>query len=183
MKRIELRALRATPARMDELEAKGLLRRLRPSEAAVAVKEGEDLVETVERGQEKYGPWQMLSVACNRTRLEYLAAHSDIESWLYFSAAPSSKPLLYVVATCPAEAFRDKAAQGTLTADDICVLEIMPNDPETSFFTVPGEVLHDELTFPGPGVAPVFFVPEASQMVHSRVSLDDYEIVIVRDDA
>jgi len=180
MKQLRIPAQPAHPDLMAEMEAKGLLRRLQPSPEALAVQEGDQLVETVELGQDGFGPWQMLAVACNRTTLDRLSAHSDVESWLYFSASPTSKPLLYVVATCPVDEFRAKVAGGSLTADDFIVLEIQPNDPEASFFTVPGGVLHDELTYPGPAVAPVFFVPEASRMTHLNVPLDGYEIEIVR---
>jgi hypothetical protein len=180
MKKLQLRAQRATAALLDDMEAKGLLRRLKASPAALAVKEGDQLVEVVELARDGFGPWQMLAVACNRTALDHLAAHSDIESWLYFSADPTSKPLLYVVATCAADEFKKKAAAGTLAADDFIILEIRPNDPAAGFFTVPGGVLHDELTAPGPGVGPVFFVPESSRMTHVSVPLDGYAIEIVR---
>jgi hypothetical protein len=180
MRQLRIPAQAARPHLIAQMEAKGLLRRLKPSAAALAVKEGDQLVEVVELARDGFGPWQMLAVACNRTKLDHLAAHSDIESWLYFSADPASKPLLYVVATCPADEFRAKAAAGTLAADDFIALEIQPNDPEAGFFTVPGGVLHDELTYPGPGVGPVFFVPESSRMTHLSVPLDRYAIQIVR---
>lgn len=175
MKSIQLRAVAATPALLDDLEKRGLLRRLRPSAKALATAENDQVVEQVELARAESGPWQMLLVACNRSRLTYLASHSDIESWLFF-AEPRSKPLLYIVATCPADEFRQKAEAGTLAADDFLALEIRPNDPHTSYFTVPAGVLHDELTYPGDGLAPIFWVPEPSEMQHTRVPLDGYDI-------
>lgn len=174
---IRITALRATPAVMAELEARGLLRRLVPSEKARTVPAGEQVVERVELAAEGTGPWQMLVVACNRTNLTYLAAHSDAESWLFF-ADPASKPLLYVVATCDEAGLRRKIAERTLSAADLIALEFPPNDPETSYFTVPGGVLHDELTYPGAGRAPVFHVPEPSAMATVRVDLAPYAIAI-----
>jgi hypothetical protein len=176
--RIRLQAQRATPEIMQKLENQGLLRRLVPSEKARAVPEGEQVVERVELAADGTGPWQMLIVACNRTRLDHLAAHGDIESWLYF-ADPASKPLLYVVSTCRLAEFQAKVAAGTLSAADFVVLEIRPNDPHTSYFTVPGGVLHDELTYPGPGRAPTFWVPEPSKMGHTEVPLTQFEFEIV----
>jgi hypothetical protein len=177
MQRIRLQAQRATAALMEDLERRGLLRRLVPSEAARSVPETQQVVERVELAAEGTGPWQMLVVACNRTRLNHLAAHGDIESWLFF-ADPASKPLLYVVATCGLDEFRAKAAAGTLSATDFIVLELRPNDPATSYFTVPGGVLHDELTYSGPGRVPIFWVPEPSRMGHTEVPLTQYEIEI-----
>jgi len=106
-----------------------------------------------------------------------LPPHGDIESWLYF-ADPRSKPLLYVVATCPLAEFQRKVTDGSLAAADFVVLEIRPNDPATSYFTVPGGVLHDELTYPGPGPGAIFFVPEPSRMGHTEVKLTGYEFEI-----
>ena len=180
MKRIEIRARRATVELMDQMEKRGLLRRLRPSGACLSVNEGDQVVEQVELAKKGTGPWQMLAVACNRVKLDHLAAHSDIESWLFFSAEPTMKPLLYVVAACRAEEFERKVNDGSLSADDLIALELSPNDPETSFFTVPGGVMHDELTYPGPGTGPVFFVPEPSEMAHRSVSLESYDITISR---
>jgi hypothetical protein len=179
MPRIRLQAQRATPELMADLQRRGLLRLLTPSRAAQTVPEGQQVVERVELAAEGTGPWQMLVVACNRTRLDHLAAHGDIESWLYF-ADPTSKPLLYVVATCSLAEFQAKVAAGTLSAADIIVLEIRPNDPQTSYFTVPGGVLHDELTYPGPQRGPIFWVPEPSRMGHTEVRLDAYEFELVR---
>ncbi|MBK9121256.1 MAG: hypothetical protein IPM18_16865 [Phycisphaerales bacterium] len=178
MNRIRLLAQRATPALMSDLEARGLLRRLIPSAAARTVPQGQQVVERVELAEQGTGPWQMLVVACNRTRLDHLAAHGDIESWLFF-ADPASKPLLYIVATCGLDDFRRKLAERSLTAADIIVLELRPNDPDTSYFTVPGGVLHDELTYDGPGRAPVFYVPEPSVMGHTEIPLEGYEFEIV----
>jgi hypothetical protein len=177
VKRIHLQAQRATPELLVQLEARGLLRVLKPSPKARAVPEGNQVVQRVELAAEGTGPWQMLVVACHRTKLDHLAAHGDIESWLYF-ADPRSKPLLYVVATCPLAEFQRKAAEGSLAAADFIVLEVRPNDPATSYFTVPGGVLHDELTLPGPLPAPIFFVPEPSRMEHTRVPLAELEIEI-----
>ena len=177
MKPIRVRARRATPEVMAELEAKGMLRRVQAPEHARRVGQEDQVVERIEAAAEGTGPWQMLVVACNRTRLQRLAAHSDIESWL-FIADPASKPLLYVVAACSTETFQRKVAEGRLTADDLVVLDLRPNDPATSFFTVPAGVLHEELTYPGPGPAPVFYVPEPSVMSHTQVGLDGYEITI-----
>jgi hypothetical protein len=177
--RIRLQAQRATPALLADLEQRGLLRRLVPSDKARHVPESAQVVERVELAAEGTGPWQMLVVACNRTKLDHLAAHGDIESWLFF-ADPASKPLLYVVATCGLAEFQAKVAAGTLAASDFVVLEIAPNDPETSYFTVPGGVLHDELTYPGPGRAPIFWVPEPSRMGHTELLLTPFEFEIVR---
>jgi hypothetical protein len=178
MKRIRLQAQRATPELLAQLEMRGLLRVLKPSAKARAVQEGDQVVERVEIAGAGTGPWQMLVVACHRTKLDHLAAHGDIESWLYF-ADPASKPLLYVVATCPLAEFQRKVADGSLSAGDFVVLEVRPNDPATSFFTVPGGVLHDELTYPGPGPGAIFFVPEPSRMGHTAVPLTGYAFEIV----
>ncbi len=180
MKRIEIRAEKATPELMEQMEKQGLLRRLKPSKACLSVNEGDQVVEQVELAKKDSGTWQMLAVACNRFKLDHLAVHSDIESWLFFSADPTTKPLLYVVATCPAEEFERKAKDGTLNSGDFIALEIQPNDQQTSFFTVPGGVFHDELTYPGAGVGPVFFVPEPSEMSHKSVSLDNYDIEVFK---
>lgn len=179
MKAITLRAVRGTAEVMADMEGRGLLRRLVPSVAAVAVRAGEQVVERVELAQERSGAWQMLVVACNRHRLTYLASHSDIESWLFF-ADPACKPLLYVVAACGAGEFARKTEAGSLSAEDFIALELSPNDPQTSYFTVPAGVLHDELTYQEPGRAPVFFVPEPSRMEHARVELSGYEIRVTR---
>jgi hypothetical protein len=80
--------------------------------------------------------------------------------------------------TCGADEFRARAESGTLSAADFFALELRPNDPQTSYFTVPGGVLHDELTYFGPGRAPIFFVPEPSRMENTRVPLTQYEILI-----
>ncbi|MCC7291684.1 MAG: hypothetical protein IT449_06455 [Phycisphaerales bacterium] len=179
MKAITLRAVRATAEVMAEMEERGLLRRLSPSAVARGVAPGEQVVERVELAEERSGAWQMLVVACHRHRLTYLASHSDIESWLFF-ADPACKPLLYVVAACGADEFARKAGAGSLSAEDFIALELVPNDPRTSYFTVPAGVLHDELTYEGPGAAPVFFVPEPSRMEHARVDLSGYDIRVTR---
>jgi len=110
--RLELRAQKATPALLAAMEEKGLLRRIQPPATTLEVPRGGQVVEQIEIGKEEFGPWQMLAVACNRTRLDHLAAHADAESWLYFSTRPNSKPLLYVVATCSADEFQTKLRDG-----------------------------------------------------------------------
>lgn len=175
MRTLKVQAQRATPALLADLQSRGLIRRLVPPPHAATVASEQQIVEQVELARVESGPWQMLVVACNRSRLTYLAAHSDIESWLFF-ADPASKPLLYVVAAGPPEDFARKAGRGELTESDFVAVEFAPNDPSTSFFTVPAGVLHDELTYPGSGRAPVFFVPEPSRMTHTRVDLSHYDI-------
>ncbi|MCG3131490.1 MAG: hypothetical protein FLDDKLPJ_02283 [Phycisphaerae bacterium] len=175
MRTLKIQAQRATPALLAELESRGLIRPLTPPPQAMTVALERQVVERVELAREESGPWQMLVVACNRSRLTCLAAHNDIESWLFF-ADPASKPLLYVVAACAADEFTKRAENGALTESDFLAVEFAPNDPQTSFFTVPAGVLHDELTYAGPGRAPVFFVPEPSRMTHTKVDLAAYDI-------
>jgi hypothetical protein len=178
MPELRVQARRATPQLMAELEKKGLLRRLRPSERAKAAREGDHVVERIELAAEDTGPWQMLAVTCHRIRLEFMTTHADAESWI-FCDAPNVKPLLYVVSPLPEAEFERRVRANELTPDDILAIELRPNDPETSFFTVPGGVVHDEQTYRGPGRAPTFYVPEPSRMGYNKIVLDGYDVEIV----
>jgi hypothetical protein len=164
---------------MADLEKRKLLRRLRPSERARHSQEGDHVVERLEMAAEDTGPWQLLAVTCHRVRLEYMTTHGDAESWI-FAAAPNSKPLLYIVSPLSEDAFKAKLSEHTLTGDDFLAIELRPNDPETSFFTVPTGVVHDELTYSGPGPAPTFYVPEPSRMSYCKMMLDGYDVELAR---
>ena len=152
-----------TGAFLAELEARHLVKTLRPTEPIRDNPES-DMDQPLYISDPAYGGHKLLCVRKNVHRIT-LWAHSDNEDVIFLKKPERVyKPLYLILGLHKEEEFSRRARQGRLTPGDAVALEVPFNDPATCVFTVLKGTPHCEVTPPGPGEAPVFYVTEPSAM-------------------
>lgn len=167
---ITLQPRKLTKKILLDLEKRGLVVLLKPTPKIIDAPE-KDCVEPIYVSSPASGPHQLLCVRKNTTHIR-LTTHSDNEELIFITSQGADvKPLYVVIAKHPLPTLREKAEKGTLAADDVLALEVAFNDPETIIFTILKETPHCEITVPGPGEAPVFYVTEPASMEMRYIDL------------
>lgn len=181
-KRIELNPQPITKELLENLEFRGLIKRFAAPQELLSVPEGECWVRDLYISSPTSGPHKLIAVACNRTSIP-LGFHDQNEEFIIFAgsnrpnAKSNRKPLYLVVAIEKATQLKSRSESGTLTSADFVMLELAFNDPELSLFTMLKGTVHTELTAPGNGTPPVFYVTESRDISMETVSLSPFEIV------
>jgi hypothetical protein len=178
MTTISLRPRLATPPRLAALERRNLIRLLRPTRGTLATRTATGAVNRLYTAAPRYGSHMLLCVG-KRTLHIRLTAHPDHEDFILLKPAGRAyKPLYLIVALAPRHVLERRARAGTLRAADFAALELMFNDPATCFFTLRAGTVHCEVTRPGPGQHPVFFVSEPSRLPGERIVLPGHTLRI-----
>ena len=77
-------------------------------------------------------------------------------------------------------AFLKALSGGTLSAKDLTAVKLCYNDPDTMIFTILKNTVHCEITDPGPGRHPVFFVTEPSRLAMNQIWPKNYRFDIAK---
>jgi len=166
-----------TNAVLITLESLGLVQRLRPSETMVA-NPTVDMVETIYESSPEFGTHKLIAVRKNviDIALTFHGAHEEV----IFSKPEelSYKPLYLIIANLQVEVFNQKLSDRTLGSQDFHAYEVMYNDPSTMVFTILKDVPHCEVTIPGDGEAPVFYVTEPSNMTMTYVDMPTISLTL-----
>ena len=176
MRILNLRPVPMTARRLLNLERRKLIRALRPSAKILASRTKTGAVETLYSSAPRYGAHTLLCVGKRNTAIQ-LTVHPDNEEIILLKPERQTyKPLYLIVALSARQLLERKAGSGTLGARDFMVLELKYNDPSLCIFTVCKGTPHCEITCPGPGQHPVFFVTEPRKMPGSRIPLPGYKL-------
>lgn len=176
-KAIKIPVQKLTQQHLIELEARELIHTLK-APAIIASAPEKDADTAIYTGQEKFGSHMLLCVRKNETAIT-LYVHSDNEDLIFLKPKASNyKPLYLIIALHKEDAFTQKARDGLLSSKDILALEIEYNNPELLFFTIRAGTPHCEITAPGDGEAPVFYVTEPSKLDMYAVDAGSYNFKI-----
>lgn len=175
---IVLTPRKITPSLLRMLARRGLVRPLLPTKKVLNTRTKTGAVDTCYRGRPAYGTHKVIAVGKRTLRVK-LYTHPDNEDFLLINPTKKIyKPLYIVIARDKRPVFERKARAGILTPRDFFVGEWTFNDPRTCAFTMLRDTVHCEITVPGPGQHPVFFVTEPSHLPSNYVSIYARELVI-----
>ncbi|MFH1415057.1 MAG: hypothetical protein ABIH89_03095 [Elusimicrobiota bacterium] len=161
-----------------KLEDRDLLMRFSPPERLTQLQQGEDGIDTLYISEPEYGSHKLACIGKNTTEIK-LASHPDNEEFILVNpTAIEYKPLILIVGLYKHPFFQEKAEKRMLDADCLVAIEMKYNDPGTSFFTMLKNTPHWEVTMPGTGPAPVFFVTEPAGLQMPFIDLNGYSISI-----
>lgn len=153
-----------TPELMKQMEAEGLIMRICPGHDDITdAPEGETAWRALYEGKDEYGPHKIIAITVNRQGFPGFGTHQDQEEfWLI--GHNDAMPMYILVARMELKAYEEKAAAGTLTADDFYMLRAKFNDPEVSFFVMRQGIPHGEGIFDRGGKLPSFYVTESRDL-------------------
>jgi len=177
-KSIVLKPIKASARLFRMLEKRGLIIPFMPTKNVMRAGKGEyTLVDTLYSTAPRYGTHKLICVAKNETRIR-LTAHPDNEDFIIIDMDRNKfKPLYLVIALHTEKVLEKKVRAGTLSAKDVLAVELAYNAP-TSAFTLLKGVPHCEVTLPGRGRPPVFFVTEPSDFAMSYVETPGYSFTL-----
>jgi len=177
---INIKSLKASARTLSSLEKKGLIRVLKPTPKVLNTRTKTGAVDILYGTNPKFGGHCLLGVGKRNTAIEF-SFHPDNEDIILLSpGAERYKPLYFVVSFLKSEKFLAALKKGRLGRKDFAAVELEYNDPETMFFTVLKDTVHCEITVPGPGQHPVFFVTEPSALNMNRIKTNRYQFKIER---
>jgi hypothetical protein len=172
-----------TPVRLSagvlaRLERRGLVRRLRPTRKIMMTRTATGAIEVLHRAPRHSGSHVLIGIG-KRSTEPRLSCHDGGEEFILLN--PTNllfKQLYLIVALDRLPVFRKKCAAGKLTAADLLAIECVFNDPATCVFTMLPAAVHCEVTRPGPGQHPLFYVTEPAGLAQQRVTTPGYRISI-----
>ncbi|HAF96644.1 MAG: hypothetical protein A2X34_01765 [Elusimicrobia bacterium GWC2_51_8] len=174
MRIINLKPVAITPIVIRRLEKLGLVRAFRPTTRSLRVKEGGCVVDKVYATAPRFGTHKLVCVGKNETRIG-LTAHPDNEDIIVINPGGYKfKPLYLIIGLDSPKNLARKARLGRLSGRDILALRLCYDDPKTCVFTILKNTPHCEVTLPGPGKAPVFFVTEPNRLKMASIVLPGY---------
>ncbi len=178
MKTIALKPRKVTASILLQLEKCGVIKTFTPSPKVLKLKKGTDgAVETIYTTAPRYGTHKLICVGKNATDI-VLTTHPDSEDFLIINTtAQRHKPLYLIVGLYKQKEFERRARKGLLGSKDILALELEYNSA-LSAFTMLKDTPHCEVTVPGKGMHPVFFVTEPSDFAMCCLELPDYKFIL-----
>lgn len=165
---IALRPQRMTYPILQELDARGVIRLFKPTER-IRSNPYADAVDTLYSTASEYDGHKLICVRKAETRVTF-TVHSASEEVLFINPAHSrARALFLVLAIHPVDLFIRKVEEGTLDSTDIVALQVDYTNVQCSAFSIPEYTPHCELTHPGEGEAPLFYVTEPTNMTMEQI--------------
>lgn len=171
MKIIDLEPVDITRGVIRRLEKLGLIRAFSATPRSLGVKEGRCVAEKIYATGPRFGTHKLICVGKNETRI-VLTTHPDNEDFIVINPGGHKfKPLYLIIGLDNPKNLARKASIGRLSWRDIKALRLRYDDPGICAFTMLKNTPHCEVTLPGPGQAPVFFVTEPNDLKMATVTL------------
>jgi hypothetical protein len=166
---------------MLELERHNLVSRLLPPADTLEASEGEFKAKAMYKTDSQYGGHMLLFVSLNLLEgtLNY---HPGNEEVFLVNRGEETKPLIWVFALSRREDIEAKIAGGTLKSSDFAAYIIPFNDPNLSCFTIYAGTPHYEITVPGTGQNPYFWVGESAELPRVDIDLHGYQLRVAADE-
>lgn len=173
-----LKTVKVTPDLMRDLEKRGLIRALAPTDKILNTRTETGAVDTFYQTKPAQGTHKMIGIG-KRSLTVQLCTHPDNEDFIMINPTEKKyKPLYIIIARDKRAAFEKKARAGKLSAKDFFTVEWEYNNPKTCVFTMLKDTVHCEVTVPGPGQHPVFFITEPSQLMSNYVNIYMCELLV-----
>lgn len=180
MKNIALSPIKSSLPLFERLEQRGLIRTLAPTKKTLSTRTLTGAVDAFYTSAAPYGSHTLLCIGKRSTSVK-LCSHPDNEEFILLNnTGLRYKPLYLIIALDKRPAFVKKLRAGTLCADDLVAVELAFNDPRTCVFCMLKDTVHCEITLPGPGQHPVFFVSEPSRLKSHKLTSKRYAFGIKR---
>lgn len=161
---------------MKKLENLKILRRLAITKTAQAAATGEVVDDKIYVANSKWGSHMLLCCGCNKTKVE-LATHPDNEEVILVSKG-RHKSIFIVVAIAKRQELDELIKKRKLSEKNFLALKMVYNDPNLSFFTMLANTPHCEVTSPGAGNPPCFYVTESSELPLNLIDLGEYGVQV-----
>lgn len=166
---VRLKPVKATKKLFAQLEKRGLITTFRFTKGCLGCRTERGKVEQLYETSPRYGAQKLICVGKRDLEIK-MSVHGDKEELLLLNTSGLKfKPLYLIIAMDKLKAFKAKARKGALGPGDVMAIELKYNDPATSVFMMNGGVPHCEVTLPGRGQHPVFFVTEPVKLSYAEI--------------
>jgi hypothetical protein len=166
---------------LNYLEKQGLVTTLKFTRGALKARGKRGKVDLIYRTEPKYGPQKLICVGKKEQDIE-MTIHGDREELLMFNMTGIRfKPLYLIIGMDKVGVFKRKISGGKFKQKDIMAIELKYNDPATSVFMMNGNVPHCEVTLPGRGQHPLFFVTEPADLSCAVIDTKNYKFILKAD--
>jgi hypothetical protein len=174
MKTIRLKPVMPNAKIINLLEKRNLIRTLKPAKRLLNIGRKPGAMQTIYTSCGEFGSHKLVGISLNSAKIK-LNSHPDNEEFIIINSTRHKfRPLYIVVGLYKHELLETKALKGNLNNGDFIVLRLKYNDPKICVFTMLKNTPHCELTLPGKGRAPIFFVAEPSKLKMRRLKLKGY---------
>ncbi len=138
-------------------------------------------VDKIYSSSPRFGAHKLICIRLHGLNRIQLTAHGDNEEFIIIDGdRKKMKPLYLVMGLHKQSELEKKAGNGMLTERDFMLLRMKYNDCRTSIFVMLKGTPHCEVSSPGPGRTPIFFVTEPSRLKVQRVNLHGYRLALKR---
>ncbi len=164
MKKIILKPVNVSTRIFQFLERRNLIRTLKPTQRIIQTRSQRGCVDTIYTTARSFGSHKLICVRMGPSQV-YLNSHPDNEEFLLMNASTTAfKPFFIVFGLCPHRQLEDKVRKNQLSQEDFLLVRMPFNDPRFSVFSLLKDTPHCEVTAPGRGNSPIFFVAEPSKL-------------------
>lgn len=178
MEIIRINLQKASQKLFSRLERKKLIRVIKPSAKVINTRTKTGAVDYFYRENAGCGGHCLLGVGKRNTEIEFSFHPGNEDLILLKPRRGKYKALYFVLSLLKKDKFIKALGKGALTQKDFLAVELEYNNPETMFFTVLNNTVHCEVTAPGPGRHPVFFVTEPSKLRMNLINTEKYKFTI-----
>ena len=174
MDTIKLKPVAVTSKILSFLEDRNLIRTLKPTRNVLDSKSQNGAIETVYSSAVEFGSHKLICVKSSSAKIK-LNSHPDNEEFIIINNTKEKfKPLYIAIGLYKHAIFEQKVKNSSLKPDDILLLKWRYNDPVISVFTMLKDTPHCEISLPGEGPSPIFFVAEPSKLIMRSIKTDNY---------
>ena len=170
---LKIKCVEMTVAIMKELESKGLIIRLCPSNHRLSVEKGEGKGNYIYESDKKFGGHSLINVSIDNMYFDSFGSHPDNEE-IIFLGGENEKQMYLLIALFDNEEFFKRVNSKTISSNDFVCLKVKYNDPYVSFFTMLKNIPHGEAVKEENRLPATFYVTEPSEMPLIKSDLKDY---------
>ena len=179
MKTLILKPVTVTPEILSRLERRGLIRTLKPTAKVLRCRDKRGAVDKIYSSAPRFGAHKLICIRLHDLNRIKLTSHGDNEEFIIIDGdSRAFKPLYLVMGLHKHAVLEKKAENMELTERDFILLCMKYNDCRTSIFVMLKGTPHCEVSAPGTGKPPIFFVTEPSKLKIDRLKLHGYRLVL-----
>ncbi|MBU1999100.1 MAG: hypothetical protein ABIG46_06375 [Candidatus Omnitrophota bacterium] len=175
---IKLKPVNASEELFAQLEAKGLIQRLKPTKKILENHKTQGMVDLIYSSSPEYGAHKLICVGLSHDSTQIsLNSHPDNEEFIIMDSTRSCfAPLYIIISQHKHRELEEKARNKQLGSEDFVAVRLKYNDPYTSIFTMLKDVPHCEITEKKDGTPPIFFVTEPAQLTMNYPDLSGFQL-------
>jgi len=178
MQRIRLTIQEVSPSLLARLEKRGLIKTLTPSSRLLSSSHPKGAMETLYCASARHGSHKLVCIKKNSSDIR-LTFHPGNEEFIIISTGGAVyRPLYIVIGLHARQALARKLKRDALSAQDFLCLKFPLRDGRAHIFTMLKDTVHCEITEPGRGTGPVFFVSEPSRLKSHAFKTPGYSFFV-----